>query len=81
MKRPVAKNQTRLGLSILVTALAGALATGLCTALYWREASHVEKTLREREAGRLSLFEKNLQRDFQATYFGNTTPGRMGKAS
>ncbi len=68
MSKPVdKKEQTGLGFSILVTALAGVLAAGLCTALYWREASQTEKTLREREVWRASLFNTFFRSDFKST--------------
>jgi PAS domain S-box-containing protein len=60
-------NRAGLGWSILVPILAGLLATGLCAALYLRQAGQAEKILREREAARMGLFDQILKRNFKKT--------------
>jgi PAS domain S-box-containing protein len=57
----------RFGEAILVPIIAGFFVAGLCAALYWREASQIETTVREREASRLALFDQVLHRNFKAT--------------
>lgn len=61
------KNRTELHWAILIPILVGVLAAGLCAALYWREASQIEKTLREREAARMGLFNQIWGRNFKET--------------
>jgi len=61
------KNRARLRRSIFIPLLAGFLAAGLCAALYFREASQIEGSLREREVSRLELFDQVLRRSFKET--------------
>src|SRR5882757_341803 len=59
------KNRAELRWVILIPIIAGVLAAGLCAGLYWREASQSEKTLREREAARMGLFNQIWRRNFK----------------
>jgi PAS domain S-box-containing protein len=61
------KNRATVRGAILIPIVVGLLAVGLCAGLYWREASQTEKTLRDREAARMGLFEQVLSRDFKET--------------
>ena len=61
------KNRWGFSGAILFPIISGFLAAALCVALYWREASQIETTTREREAARLNLFDQILRRNFKET--------------
>jgi PAS domain S-box-containing protein len=44
--------------------VAGLIAAAVCVVLYWREASQIESSVREREFSRLGLFDQILRRSF-----------------
>src|SRR5690348_240754 len=68
MKRKIEnKNRAELRWAIFIPIIAGAFAMALCAGLYWREASQTEKTVLDREAMRMGVFDQILSRNFKET--------------